>query len=206
MFTIFFCSQVYSVLVHTCQAGGTEEWHYLCADDQNSQIFLFCLFVRDWSLIVSATEGGWVGVSAWWGIREGVSQMPNLSMGLGVLWQGWATDPQICWHNMWIAPFAKTHLSPTRMPGKTSSEILRTLPALPISLTQAEAEGQGFTFSYLSIRLQLKLQFYSHPKAATSNTWGPSSHNHQLPHLISPIPGKYPKYDSEIFSMKSCSC
>ena len=132
MFTIFFCSRVYSVLVHTCQAGGTEEWHYLCVAGQNSQIFLFCFFVKDWSHV----SNGGRGSKCWWRQRKGFSQMLNIGHGFGFALAGLGCrPPQIHWYNIWIAPFAKTYLSPTRMPGKTSSEILRTLPALPISIT-----------------------------------------------------------------------
>ena len=91
MFTIFFCSRVYSVLVHTCQAGGTEEWHYLCVAGQNSQIFLFCLFVRDWSHV---SKGGWgVALNADEGSGRGLAKCWILAMGLGLPWQGWAADP-----------------------------------------------------------------------------------------------------------------
>ena len=57
----------------------------------------------------------------------------------------WLQNPQVCWHDMRIVPSGKTYLSPTRIPGKTSSEILRTLPALPISL---KLSPRGFTLLF----------------------------------------------------------
>ena len=137
MCSMFFCSACAVHSVHTCQAGGTQ---LMCCQPK----FQNLSFCSGTTYHVSKKGGSFFyhmhNVKKQIQIFLANTHQPKTNYpGLCPPWL------QICWHVMRIVPWGKTYLSPTRIPGKTSSEILRTLPALPISL---KLSPRGFTLLF----------------------------------------------------------